>query len=61
MSVTTTADSLIEEARDCIKKASNNIFQILNEDVWGASDYSDEYKQKLIEALNSLMQTNTKI
>lgn len=61
MSVTTTADSLIEEARDCIKKASNNIFLILNEDVWGVSEYSNQYKQILIEALNSLIQTNTKI
>ena len=61
MGVTTTADELIEEARDCVKKASNNIFQILNDDVWGASDYSNEYRQKLIEALNTLLQTHTKI
>ncbi len=47
MSVTTTADEKLREARENLEVAYKNILSVLNPDTWGNSEYSSEYLEKL--------------
>jgi hypothetical protein len=47
MSVTTTADEKIIEAREHIRVAHVKIMEVLNPDTWGYDQYSPEYIEDL--------------
>ena len=51
MSVTTTADELIESARSHIQEAYSDILKVLEPDTWGHGDYDIP---ELIDALSQL-------
>lgn len=43
MSVRTTCDELIDEAKDHIKQANKKLKEALDEDTWGYSEYRKDY------------------
>jgi len=56
MSVETTADELLDDTAEHVEKASENLFKILvDKDVWGADEFSYDYRDKMKEALNHLI------
>lgn len=51
MSVETTADNKIKEAKKLISQAWSCLVDATCEDTWGSNDYSNEYKDKLEDSL----------
>lgn len=43
MSVTTTADENIREAKEQVSKAYKNLLNVLDEDTWGHGEFKAEY------------------
>jgi hypothetical protein len=60
MSVTTTADLTVDQMRkdiDTAFKSTHRAFtEILVDRVWGADEFTDEFKQKLENAHRTLME-----
>lgn len=57
MSVRTTADEKIDEAKDHIQEAIECISEVVINRCWGASEYTVEYRNKLRTQLVSLLDT----
>lgn len=51
MSVQTTADEKISEAKDLIKQSYVCLQKALDEDTWGSQDYKDTYIEAIEDAL----------
>ncbi len=54
MSVRTTADEKVDEAKASIAKATEAMHDVVETDIWGWSDYTIEAKDKFIKALKKL-------
>ena len=55
MSVRTTADEKIEEAREHVGRAIEALQAPVIDQCWGWDDFNDEYQQKIQQALNTLL------
>lgn len=56
MSVTTTADEKLHEARQHIADAIRSLSAIVIDECWGHDDFSKEYRNKIDTAFESLRQ-----
>lgn len=56
MSVTTTADEKLEEARENIAFAYKNILTVLDPDTWGSSDFNSNYIDDLHQVTLKLLE-----
>lgn len=54
--MTTTCDEKLYSAKDNIDKSFNDLIIFLKPDTWGNSDYSDEYKIKVFDAIHKLLE-----
>lgn len=54
MSVRTTCDELIDEAKDHIKEANRKLKKALDQDTWGYDEYKKEYILDLHEIQEQL-------
>lgn len=55
MSVRTTADERVEEAREQTKAALKSLTDVVCGDAWGHDEYRKEFFQKLVEAHGMLI------
>lgn len=51
MSVRTTADEKLDEARENLRSANKALITLLDEDTWGHQDYSEEFLDKVLDAV----------
>ena len=49
MSVTTTADEKIREAKELMEKAEKLLHEASASDTWGFSDYSTDYQEMIVK------------
>ncbi len=56
MSVITSADQNIEEAKDHIKNAIQNLHKVIDPDTWGSKEYKAEYRKKIMDNYIKLLQ-----
>lgn len=61
MSVRTTADERIDQAREHVKSAIKNLQEALDEDTWGHDDYKEEYIDELFELTHQLRKIKRKL
>lgn len=61
MSVTTTADEMLNSAKSHVKEAASALSQIVIDEVWGHDEFSEEYKEKIRESLNDLVKIKIKL
>jgi len=54
MSVRTTADDALENAREHILDAYKSLLVVINPDTWGSDCYSVEFNKKIMDAMNQL-------
>lgn len=54
--MTTTADEKRVEAKEHIQKATEALKEFLHDDTWGRKEYSDEFIEKIENALLQLWQ-----
>ena len=53
MSVETTADRHLNDIRRNLKQANKNLSQwLVDDDVWGREEYSEEFEDSVQEAIN---------
>lgn len=55
MSVRTTADEKIDEAKEHVQEALECLLEVVVNNPWGTSEYSQDYLQKLRRQLNTLL------
>jgi GTPase len=55
MSARTTADNMIEEAREHVGRAIEALQVPVIDQCWGWDQFNDEYQQKIQQALNALL------
>jgi len=55
MSVTTTADEHLRDAKDDIKSAVKHLHVVLDPETWGSEEYNKEYRDKMIEIYKQLL------
>jgi hypothetical protein len=58
MSVQSAADDARDSAKQSIKDAITSLNSIVVDEIWGTSDYSDEYKKKLSDVLSDLIRVH---
>ena len=56
MSVTTTADERLNDAKDNIQSAIKNLSEIVIEECWGAEEFSSEFSATLRKALSEMIE-----
>ena len=61
MSVTTTADKHLDDAREDIKCAIKNLHKFLDPDTWGHDDYTKEFRRDILEVYKNLLDIRDKI
>lgn len=61
MSVHTQADDCIDEAMDAIDEAVQALSRVITEQVWGTDEYGADYKRRVREAFNELLEARDKI
>lgn len=61
MSVTTTFDNKIQDAKDNLSSAYKNLLVCLDEDTWGHSDISSEYMKAVHEAAMKIYEIRNKL
>jgi len=54
MSVRTTADERLDKIRKSLKQANRDLAVWLVDDVWGRDEYTEEFEEKVEEALTHL-------
>lgn len=61
MSIHTQADKCIDRAIDGINKAVEALSEVVTEKVWGTDEYGTDYKRRVREAFNELLEARDKI
>ncbi|MDC7249166.1 MAG: hypothetical protein PQJ49_04530 [Sphaerochaetaceae bacterium] len=61
MSVTTTADRKIDEAKDSIENARKALLEVVEGDIWGAGDYNETYTDLLYDSIKKLDKMKRKL
>lgn len=61
MSVTTTADERLEDARENVIDAVKNLHKFLDPDTWGHDDYTEEFKSEVLETCKQLLDIREKL
>ncbi len=61
MSVTTTADEAIREAKENLSGAYKSLVCFLDEDTWGHSDYDNDFIDKVSEIALELLKLKRKL
>lgn len=61
MSVTTTADEKVREAKEHLERAEKLLYEATNPNTWGFSDYEKTYQEKLMKLQMKLRKWLTKI
>jgi hypothetical protein len=61
MSVVTTADEKVSEAKESVRTAIQSLSAILIEDCWGHDGFNDDYREKLSESFDLLRQVKEKL
>ena len=61
MSVQTTADEKLDEAKQAIKIAIKNLNEILIDECWGYDEFKAGYKQKMRDAQQLLIDAKMKL
>jgi len=59
MSVQTTADEFLNDAKEFVDKAISDLNKV--QDSWGWDDWSDEYQIKILEVILELIKIKHKI
>ena len=61
MSVTTTSDEKLDDARNHILSAQKLLMEALHPDTWGHDDYDDEFIEKILEVSVELIKLSRKL
>ena len=61
MSVTTTADEQLENAKENIQSAIKNLSEIVVDQCWGADEYKREFRDKLRKTHFELLELRDRI
>ncbi len=61
MSVRTTADEKIDEARDSINKALKALNEIVVNECWGHDEFNKAFTKKMLEAHAMLIEVRSKL
>lgn len=61
MSVRTTSDEKLDDARNHILSAQKLLLEVVHPDTWGHDEYSDEFVEKILEASIELIKLSRKI
>lgn len=61
MSVRTTADEKIDEARQNIREAAKALSEVVVDDCYGADEYKEEFQETLREVLNDLLNIKNRL
>ena len=61
MSVKTTADDHLYEAKEHIRQAINELSEIVVKECWGSDDFNKEYSSKINEAFLTLLALRKKL
>jgi len=61
MSVTTTADEKIENARDGIRSAIKDLHTAIDPETWGSSDFTSERDDEILEIYKTLLDIRKKL
>lgn len=61
MSVRTTADEKLDEAKDLINQAYKLLLEVLNPDTYGSDEYEEEYINTVHESVLDLLKIKRKL
>lgn len=61
MSVTTTADEKISDAKHHIKQASQALAEVVVNECWGHDEFKPEYKEMYREVMNDLIRLKNRM
>lgn len=61
MSVRTTADDKVEEAKEHLRQAYKALLVAMDEDTWGYADYSEEYLNTIRKVSGKIVKWKSKL